>query len=256
MPIAINSLTRFPVKGLSGQLLNSVSLQAGQGFPGDRQFGFARPNSGFDPLNPKPLPKAKFYMLARNASLALLNTAYDDNTGKLSMSSTQSKGEFDINTDSGKKDASRFLKSYLSLSDDETPQLYAASPHRFTDASVDSIDMMNAVSIINMESVRAFSEAIGHKVDPRRFRGNIILSDLQAFEELDLVGQQISVGKVRLKIVQRTRRCPATEVNLETGERDIKTPRLLREKYGHMDMGVYAEVVEGGLIKKGDLVEL
>ncbi len=256
MAMKIEALTRFPIKGLSGQILDSVTLEAGHGFPGDRKFGFARPNSGFDPANPKPLPKGKFYMLARDASLALLGTEYDEDTGMLSLTADDISGRFDIGTAAGKQEASQFLKAYLSLPDEENPQLYEASPHRFTDVSVDSAEMMNAVSIINVDSVDAFARQIGQAVDPRRFRGNIQISGLAPFAELDMVGQEITVGSARLKIVRRTRRCPATEVNLETGERDMKTPRLLREHYSHMDMGVYAEVVQGGVLSVGGAVEL
>lgn len=256
MPIKIEALTRFPIKGLSGQALDSVTLDTGKGFPGDRKFGFARPNSGFDPADPMPLPKTKFYMLARDATLALLGTVYDEETGILSLSATDGSGRFDISTVDGKQEASQFLKSYLSLPDDQTPQLHEASPHRFTDVSVDSTEMMNAVSIINLDSVAVFSTAIGQNVDARRFRGNIHVSGLSPFDELDMIGQEMTVGSVRLKIVQRTSRCPATEVNLKTGERDIRTPRLLREHYGHMDMGVYAQVVRGGVLTVGGSVEL
>ena len=256
MAMKIEALTRFPIKGLSGQALDNVTLKAGQGFSGDRKFGFTRPNSGFDPADPQPLPKTKFYMLARDASLALLDTVYDEDTGILSLSAPDGSGRFDISTADGKQEASQFLKSYLSLSDDETPQLHEASPHRFTDVSVDSTEMMNAVSIINLDSVDAFVQAIGQDVDPRRFRGNILLSGLSPFSELDMVGQEMTIGSVRLKIVKRIRRCPATEVNLKTGERDMKTPRLLREHYGHMDMGVYAEVVHGGVLAVEGVVEL
>jgi len=255
MVIRIDALTRFPVKGLSGQALKSVSLEPGQGFPNDRQFGFARPNSGFDPNDPKPLPKSKFYMLARDSALALLGTEYDDKTGVLLISAPQDTGRFDITTNEGKQNASEFLKSYLALPDGETPHLYEASPHRFTDVSVVSTEMMNAVSIINLDSVLEFSKAIGREVDPRRFRGNIHISGLPPFSELEMIEPHIAVGSIRLKIVKRTKRCPATEVNLNTGERDLKTPKLLRENYGHMDMGVYAEVLEGGVLSQGDIVE-
>lgn len=255
MVTTIKTLTRFPIKGLSGQTLSSVNIEPGQGFPGDRRFGFARPDSGFDPNNPMPLPKTKFYMLARDATLALLNTHVDD-AGILSISAPDSTGEFDITTNEGKESASEFLKTYLSLPENESPQLYEASPHRFTDVSVVSTAMMNAVSIINLDSVREFSNTIGQEVDPRRFRGNIHCSGLAPFSELDLVDRHFVIGTARLKIVKRTKRCPATEVDLETGKRNIKTPKLLLQNYDHMDMGVYAEVLEGGVISPGDVIEL
>jgi len=255
MVTKIDTLTRYPIKGLSGQLLDSVSLEPGQGFPCDRQFGFARPNSGFDPCNPKPLPKTKFYMLARDSRLALLSSKFDDITGVLAISTPTTTGNFEIMTAEGKQLASQYLKSFLSLPDDETPQLFEASPHRFTDVSVVSTEMMNAVSVINLDSVREFSKAIGQEVDPSRFRGNIQLSGLEPFSELDMVGQQIAIGNVRLKIVKRTKRCPATEVDLNTGERNMNVPALLQENYDHKDMGVYAEVLGGGKISQQDVVE-
>ncbi len=255
MTIKVDTLTRFPVKGLSGQALESVQLQSGQGFPCDRQFGFARPNSGFSPSDPKPLPKTKFYMLARDSTLSLLNTAFNDETGVLSISAPDASGQFDIATDTGKQQASLFLQTYLSLPDDETPQLFEASPHKFTDVSVVSVEMMNAVSLINVDSVKEFSKAIDHNVDPRRFRGNIHITGLSPFSELDMLEQHFTIGTARFKIVKRTKRCPATEVDLDTGERDLKVPQLLHKNYGHMDMGVYAEVLDGGVIFPGDVVE-
>lgn len=256
MSTTIKELTRFPVKGLSGQSLQSVQLECGLGFPCDRKYGFARPGSGFDSNNPKPLPKTKFYMLARDASLVLLHSGYDDATGILSLVAPDDSAEFDITRDDGKLAASQFIKAYLSLPDDETPTLYEASPHRFTDVSVVSTEMMNAVSIINLDSVKAFSNAIKQEVDARRFRGNIHLSGLPPFSELDMMEQTIAVGTAQLKIVAPTKRCPATEVDLASGERNIKTPKLLQQHYDHMYMGVYAEVVESGVIKPGDEVEL
>jgi len=255
MTTTIDALTRFPVKGLSGEPLESVQLKPGQGFPYDRQFGFARPNSGFDPDNPKPLPKTKFYMLARDASLALLSTKFDENTGVLSISTAENSGSFDITTTEGRQSANQFMKAYLSLPDDETPHLYAASPHRFTDVSVVSAEMMNAVSIINLDSVVEFSKSVGQDVDARRFRGNIHIAGLTPFSELEMVDKTIAIGTVLLKIVRRTKRCPATEVDLNTGERNLNTPKLLHQNYGHMDMGFYAEVVKGGVISPGDMVE-
>ena len=256
MTIKIESLTRYPVKGLSGQPMPSVKLEAGQGFPSDRLFGFARPNSGFDPADPKPLPKTKFYMLARDARLVLLQTSYDEESGTLSMSDRETTQNFVITSTQGRESASRFLQNYLELPEDEQPTLYEASPHRFTDVSVVSHEMMNAVSLINLDSVQTFSSAIGQEVDPARFRGNIHFSGLSPFTELEMVDSEISIGEARLKIVRRTKRCPATEVDLKTGERNLKTPKLLAEHYGHMDMGVYAEVIQGGVISPGDSIEV
>ena len=51
-------------------------------------------------------------------------------------------------------------------------------------------------------------------------------------------------------------RCPATEVNPETGERDADPVAELRSLYGHVELGVHAEVVDGGRFAIGDAMEL
>ena len=47
-------------------------------------------------------------------------------------------------------------------------------------------------------------------------------------------------------------RCAATEVDPDTGIRDLAVPRIIMDAYGHADCGVYAEVVAAGEIAVGD----
>ena len=55
-------------------------------------------------------------------------------------------------------------------------------------------------------------------------------------------------------MVKRIVRCAATEVDPDTGIRDLAIPRTIMETYGHTDCGVYAEVIEGGEIAVGDAI--
>ena len=67
--------------------------------------------------------------------------------------------------------------------------------------------------------------------------------------------QEIAIGpSARLKVVKRIVRCAATEVDPDTGIRDLPIPNTIMKAYGHMDCGVYAEVIEGGPIAVGDTV--
>ena len=251
------SLSSYPIKGLSPQAHQSAKLKAGDGFPGDRLFGFAKASSGFDPADPKPLPKHNFIVLLQHAKLAGLETAFDSETRILTIATKDTAEQrFDMTTQAGADGASAFLTGLLGLKSEEVPFFASAFPHRFTDASVASTTLMNAISLINLTSVRAFEKEIGRKVDARRFRGNIVFEGWPAFSELDLVGRHFRVGEVRFNILHRTQRCLATEVNPETAERDMKLPNLLKKAYGHFDMGVYAEVLNDGVISVGDPVEL
>ena len=125
--------------------------------------------------------------------------------------------------------------------------LTAPEGFRFTDSR------SGFVSIINRASVQALEEMVGAPVDPLRFRGNLLVEGLDPWAEFDLVGQVLeSSGGVQLKGIKRIQRCPATNVDPQTAMRDLDIPRTLMERLGHMDCGVYAEVVTGGTLEEGD----
>ena len=88
-----------------------------------------------------------------------------------------------------------------------------------------------------------------------RFRANIYLSGWPAWNEFALLARTIAVGKTaRLKIIKRIQRCAATDVDPETGIRDLTIPRTLLSNFDHTDCGVYAEVVAAGEIAPGDKI--
>src|SRR6202048_5605418 len=77
-PAQIASLYRYPVKGLSPELLPRVALEPGQTFPADRRYAIENDPSGFDPAAPVWLPKSHYLMLMRNERLAGLQTHFED----------------------------------------------------------------------------------------------------------------------------------------------------------------------------------
>jgi uncharacterized protein YcbX len=64
------------------------------------------------------------------------------------------------------------------------------------------------------------------------------------------------MGGAVLRVTRPITRCPATQVNPETAERDADPLTELRLLYGHVELGVHAEVVEGGRFAIGDAIEL
>jgi hypothetical protein len=78
-----------------------------------------------------------------------------------------------------------------------------------------------------------------------------------AWREFELLGQDLAVGpSARLRIVKRIVRCAATNVDPDTGIRDLSLPHTLMQRFGHGDCGVYAEVVNGGKIAAGDAISV
>ena len=105
-----------------------------------------------------------------------------------------------------------------------------------------------------MASVRDLESRIGKALDLRRFRTNILIEGIAPWAELDLLDRELAVGRLRFKGARLTRRCPATEVNPETALRDINVPQELMRAYGHVHLGIYLHVVEGGVLNIGDAV--
>ena len=248
----VEKLQTFPVKGLSAVAHDRVDIAPGEGFPGDRVFGFAKGNSGFDASNPKPLPKDRFLVLLEHEALAGLKTRMNPATLQFEITTQDGKNlVFDLGESDGQTRVCQFFKNLLSLSDEEAPFFAQAYPHRFTDVSVASHQMMNAISLLNRASIEELAEKAGTYIDPARFRGNILVDGWPPFAELDLVGKQLQLGDITFEVLKRTRRCPATRVNPETAERDLDVPGLIRRYYGHMDMGVYIEARESGRLEMG-----
>jgi uncharacterized protein YcbX len=127
-----------------------------------------------------------------------------------------------------------------------------AAGHKFTDGSVISPAFMRAVSLINLASVRALEERTGGPIHPLRFRANIYVDGLKPWAEMDWVDREVTIGSLRLRGLARTPRCAAVDVNPETAARDTNLPKALKRNFGHVDLGIYLEVLADGAIAVGD----
>jgi uncharacterized protein YcbX len=247
---SIKAIHRYPVKGLSAEALPRTVLSARQTVPFDRIYAIENGPSGFDPAKPAYFPKFKFLELMRNARLGALRTAFDSTSHTLTIrSENRVAAAGDLRTPEGRAAIEQFFAEFCADELRGPPKVLHAGGHSFSDVA------KKVVSIINLASVAAVEDAAGAAVHPLRFRGNLQVDGWPAWREFDLLGQDIAIGpSARLKVVKRIVRCAATEVDPDTGIRDLPVPRTLRDNFGHIDCGVYAEVIEGGEIAVGDAV--
>ncbi|MDI3308617.1 MAG: MOSC domain-containing protein [Acetobacteraceae bacterium] len=246
----VEHIYRYPVKGLTAEALEEVELTPGQCLPHDRRFALAQGDAPFDPATPTWLQKRHFGCLMVNARLALLHSAFDSRTGQLSIRPPDGPPLVaDTRTEQGRALVAAYLTEFLGEEARGTPRFVEAPGHNFTDVA------KKCVSIIGLSSLHALEQAAGTWLDPLRFRANIYVSGGTPWAEFDLLGKEILLGGARLRVFKRISRCPATEVNPETGERDAEPPKWLRRHFGHVDLGVYAEVLEGGRLAVGDALE-
>ena len=248
----IRGIHRYPVKGLSPEPLPRTRLSVGATLPFDRHYAVENGPSGFDPATPKYFPKIRFLMLMRNARLAELRTVFDENTHVLTIHyEGRERARGDLRTPEGRAAIETFLAEHCAEEMRGPPKVLHAPGHSFSDVA------RKVLSIINLASVQALEGAAGAPVHPLRFRGNLHVEGWPAWHEFDLLDRVIAIGpSARLKVVKRIVRCAATEVDPDTGIRDLPIPRTLMDTYGHADCGVYAEVIEGGEIAAGDAVRV
>lgn len=249
----IAQIFRYPVKGLTPERMEVVDLEAGRYFPGDRLFAIENGPSGFSAETPGFQPKIKFLMLMRNERLAALDAHYDDATAELVIRHEGAEVvRGNLGTEEGRAAIELFFQRHFRYELRGAPKVLAApAGFRFVDTTE------GFISLINLASCRALGDIIGQPVDPLRFRANLYLDGMEPWEEFDLVGQTIEIGNhVKLKVTQRIFRCAATNVDPASAKRDMDVPATLMRSFGHTDCGIFAEVLQGGLIAEGDPVRI
>ena len=231
----IAQIFRYPVKGLSPEPMSKAELSPGRAIPLDRAFALAHGSTQFDAVNPKFLPKSKFLMLARNERLAALRCRYQDESQELII----------------EREGKQVARGRLAMPG--SPKLLRARNHTFSDMP------RHCLSLINISSLRELERVMKVPLDPLRFRANLYFDTGLPWQEFDWCeeggGADIKIGnEVVVRAFSRTQRCAATNVNLETASRDANIPLQLQQAFGHADMGIYLEVIQGGTIKPGDAV--
>ena len=243
----VEKIFRHPIKSIGSELINSVNLLAGSTMPGDRVWALAHSKTRIPEIKNHWLPCRSFLRGAIAPTLMAISAKFDDDTEILELHHPDANSlSFRPNI---KKDLQKFIDWIGPLCPENGPDpvsLYRADNRGSTDTEYPSI------SLLSLNSLHELSKKIGADLDPRRFRGNIWLSGGKPFEEFNWVDQEIAIGNVRLKVVERIERCNATKANPINGKKDIDTLMSLQSNYGHKDFGVYCEVLTGGRLSCGD----
>lgn len=246
---AVANLYRHPVKGFTPEALDEAVLAPGGWFPGDRMYAVENGPSGFDPVAPVQIPKQKFTVLMRQATLARVRTRWDEQADTLTAAFDDETMTFDLGDAEARAAFTERLAAFLGEGARGPLRLIDAGPrHRFMDSS------RGRVSILNLASVRDLGERLGVTIDPLRFRANIWVEGWPAWIENAMPGETLVLGGVTLRGDKPIVRCAATEVDPVTGLRDLEVVRALFDQYGHMWCGLYCAIETGGRLAVGDTV--
>jgi len=109
------------------------------------------------------------------------------------------------------------------------------------------------ISIASNASLDAFAKATNTKPDSRRFRFNIIIDGDTPFAEEGLIGKTLRCGDALLLVKEPVGRCAAINVDPATAKRNPEDyVRFMKAHFGHSNLGIFAKVINGGIIRVGD----
>ena len=245
----LQKIYRFPIKGFPGHQLGKTILTAGKGIPYDRRYAIT---NGYDYTGEWMASKC-FFVNSRVDGMSKFKCDFDEQTIRLENIKGQIlKFELDKQQSLDKANAEiiNFMQPVGIKEDLPQPKII----DRKENAIWDYVD--TPISIINRESVKAIDAKLGTNLDPLRFRGNFIIAGLPAWEEFSWMGKRIQIGDCILDVHRPIDRCPTPGVNPETGERDVEVTPSLRDHFGHIYCGMYANVVQGGEVKSGDEITI
>ena len=247
----IEHLYRYPVKGLTAEALEAIAVETGEAIPWDRAFAMAQGDAPFDPANPVWIHKTNFMCLMANAEIAALKSHFDPTAKLLTIRAPDGAmiAENPLSSE-GRLKLAAWLTAFMGEAARGMPVFHHIPGHVFGDQRTKVVSLINLASLADLEAKQGASR---HRL---RFRANIYFSGAPAWQEHEWIERDLLVGTAKLRVIKRSVRCPATQVNPETAQRDANPVLELREHFGHADLGVHAEVIDGGRFAVGDALEV
>lgn len=264
---SVASLYRYPVKSMQGEELNRTEVTS-RGLAGDRAYALVDSSDGkvASAKNPKKWPN----LFDFRASYTELPHADKD--------ARPARIVFPDGSDAvtGQPDLDRLLSSAIgravnlrasapekAVLEEYWPDIEGL-PHRdhVTDESLPAGTFFDCavVHLLTTTTIDSLRQLYPQgRFEVRRFRPNVVVAlsgPAKGFPENDWVGKEIQLGnEVRLRITMPCGRCVMTTL----AQADLpKDAGILRTAVQHNKggVGVYASVVHGGQVRRGDPVSI
>lgn len=246
---SVASIQRHPLKSHGREKLASVRLTAGEGLPWDRRWAVAHDAAKI--AEGEWAECANFSRGSKAPRLMAINAQLDEAAQSLTLTHPD-RPAITFRPDQA-DDQVRFLDWVMPLcpANRALPQrIYSAPVRGMTDTDYPS------VSLINLASNRALGQQMGTDLSALRWRANFWVEGWDAFAERAMVGRKLRLGDAVLEVTEPKVRCLATTANPLTGVRDADTLAALQSRFGDQDFGLYANVIEGGMVRTGDRIEV
>ena len=276
---SVLSLWRYPVKSMAGEELQSTEV-TGLGLLGDRAYALVDASSGqvVSAKNPKKW-KGLFDLRATfieppaaGAKLPPVRIALPDGTTvhtaqrefeailsrllerqvRLDMIETHIHAAAPASGEAGPVNAEAYWPDMDGLDHRDTVTDFTLPAGTFFDCA--SVHLLTTATLARLHELQPQG-----RFEVRRFRPNIVIeptSGEKVFLEDAWLGRTLALGaKVRLEITGPCGRCVMTTLPQGDLPRDLGILRTVAEHHG-AQVGIYAAVVQGGTIRRGDPVRL
>jgi MOSC domain-containing protein len=267
---SVAALWRYPVKSMMGEELNASAI-TGRGLLGDRQFAVVDRATGKVGGAKNPRKWGNFFdFRATYSEPPRLGATAPRVRITLPDGAEVTTGQTDV-----EQVLSRVFGREVTLEEaqpGDRPQGATAEEY-WPDMA--GLDYRDTVTDFEMPAGTFFDIGVVHllttatldrlralypqgRFEARRFRPNIVVAipgEDQGFVENDWVGRTMTIGHVRLAITEPCPRC--VMITLPQGDLP-KDSGILRTAAQHngVNVGVYASVLNGGTIHRGDAVTL
>ena len=244
----IKQLFYSPVKSLSFSPINKLEILNNIGIKFDRNFAFTRDldDNKINHVMQNPLDRkiVNFLSLKHFPELNMYN--FDFNNGFLYLKKnnniiliTDIKNEAEINILCEKmQELIPKIKRIRLLQDPMNP-FFDTMPSK-------------TISLINLNSIRDFEKKLSKKIEFQRFRGNIYVDGLNAWDERNLINKALIINNLKFKVTKEIPRCVATNIRPNSSEINLSIPISLKQFYNHINLGIYLIPLNDGNIKSND----
>ena len=254
MKPVVSSIHFSPIKSLSFQSINTAIIKKDIGFEEDRIFAFSRAidRALAKTIEKDPSERELIHFLTLKNSPALNKYDFKFENGMISIS----KDNIEISTISI-EDKDAISKEISKLEPNLPGPIYFLKNELFPFYdTTNSSSLSNTISMINLNSIKDFNQKINKEIEFQRFRGNIYIKDLDAFEERNWINRTIKINEAEFKVLKHIPRCSATNLKVNSDQADINLPNELKKVYGHMDMGIYLYPLNNGKISVNDEINI
>ena len=256
MNCTIKSINYSPVKSLSFESINSCNVKKNFGVLNDRIFAFSR-SIDFEKAkliekNPNKRKLNNFLTLKNSPVLNKYNFIYKKN--KLTML-LEDKELISINSDNP-ENFSLISEKLLELESSLEKPIFFLKNNDFPFYdTTNSNNVMNSISLININSIKDLENKINKKLEIQRFRGNFYVQGIEPFEERNWINKVIKINNISFKVQSHIPRCVAINLKPKTDDNSLNLLQSLKKSFNHFDMGIYLIALEDGKINVGDKIE-